>query len=830
MLAEVTNENHNTRSSSAMTPDFERRHAAPDAGHAKARRSASAPAFGPGVQRVIRKFEKQNRKVSPYTPREHVVVAHAVSGPNVKPPSTPPRRVGNRRGSPRIATTQHGASSLTAAGPIAVSGRSPGPRPSRQRTPNQQSPDIGAGTGLYQSSPYSLGAREPSTILYDENCSVVSGRSSVQRARIQIELDQEEQNIAVLKAEARRLELRKKLNDHDARSSARSRTSRNSVADQLALTTADPTLARAPELVAHARGGNVLDTVSIDPTCARSLTAAGAGGRHMNDTEMYPPQAPIVHNVYNQSYVGTVGIDPVAASHAAVNVGLAMQSVAAQAAETTRAEVQREAEARHEASQQALTATALAAHQQVVADLSEQRDKSVEAARADASQQMAQRERVIVDLARDAVAQVEGGRRMAEVTAQATIGELQQARKALLQELEDQQMANQRQQTILGRDLEAARRYVTQVQYEKGEVEANAHVRLSAVTSEVAKWQATAERYKGALQAGAGPSTEFQIHSPNKDEPHPTAQKSTRYSRGSSPTAAASRQDEKRSSPIGASGKRCSLTAASKGKVPPSNPHLDAANKRIAALEKRLEDKDKIYRTQHRLKAQRQEKTTGNTDGARKTDKPSRRSAAPPLPWYEDSAPAVRNNVAASVKPLKTQYEQSGFLSTAVGPGTGRRGPYDSFPQAASTSDRSKSVPPERRGRGDPPPEDDDPGGEDGDEWDEEDWNEEEEEEEEYNSDQEDDEEGEGQPRTAQRSRPPPGGGALRAMTQLTEVTAPIRPTTPTIPELNLMAEVQETESANHRQLVSRIRGTSRNLTSLSSLHSPRHNCGALGV
>ena len=73
-------------------------------------------------------------------------------------------------------------------------------------------------------------------------------------------------------------------------------------------------------------------------------------------------------------------------------------------------------------------------------------------------------------------------------------------------------------------------------------------------------------------------------------------------------------------------------------------------------------------------------------------------------------------------------------------------------------------------------------------------------------------------------------GGALRAMTQLTEVTAPIRLTTPTIPELNLMAEVLETESANHRQLVSRTRGTSRNLTSVRSLHSPRHNCGALGV
>ena len=92
MIAEVTNENHNTRSSSAMTPDFERRHAAPDAGHAKVRRSASAP-VPVCVQRVIRKFEKQNRKVSPYTPREHVVVAGAVSKPNAKPPSTPPRRV-----------------------------------------------------------------------------------------------------------------------------------------------------------------------------------------------------------------------------------------------------------------------------------------------------------------------------------------------------------------------------------------------------------------------------------------------------------------------------------------------------------------------------------------------------------------------------------------------------------------------------------------------------------------------------------------------------------------------------------------------------------------
>ena len=221
MLAEDHNENHNKRSNSAMTPDFERRNAAPDAGYAKTRRSVSAPVCDPnGVQHVIRKFEKQyNKKVYTYTPRGNVVVAHAVPGPNAKNPSPPPRRVGNRRSSPRVATTQQGASSFTAAGPIAIAGRSQSPRVSRERTPNQQSPDIGAGTGLHQSSPFSLGAREPSTILYDENGSLVSGRSSVRRARIQMELEKEEQNIAVLKAEARRLELRKKLNDHDARSS-----------------------------------------------------------------------------------------------------------------------------------------------------------------------------------------------------------------------------------------------------------------------------------------------------------------------------------------------------------------------------------------------------------------------------------------------------------------------------------------------------------------------------------------------------------------------------------------------------------------------------------
>ena len=375
MLAEDRKDDHNMRSSSAMTPDFESRNAAPNAGYAKHRRCTSVPVLGSnGVQHVIRKFEKQgNRKVSPYTPRGNVITAHAVPGPHAKSPSTPPRRLGNRLSSPRAARTGQSASSFTAAGPTAIVGHSQSPRASRERIPNQQSPQVGAGT-LQASSPFSLGApRAPSTVLYGDNGSLASGRSSIRRARVQMELEQEEQNIAVLEAKARKMELRKKLMDIDARSSGRSRTSRNSVGDQLALTIADPTLARAPEQVAHAGGGTVHDTAFVAPTCARSLQAAGAGGRHPNDTETHTPWVPCVHNVYHQSYVGTVGINPVAASHAAVEVGYAMQSVAAQAADAARAEVQREAEKRHEASQQALTATALAAHQKIVAEISSYR-------------------------------------------------------------------------------------------------------------------------------------------------------------------------------------------------------------------------------------------------------------------------------------------------------------------------------------------------------------------------------------------------------------------------------------------------------------------------
>ena len=227
MLAEDRKDDHNMRSSSAMTPDFERRNAAPDAGYAKHRRCTSVPVLGSnGVQHVIRKFEKQgNRKVSPYTPRGNVVAAHAVPGPYAKNPSTPPRRVGNRRSSPRAARTEQGASSLTAAGPIAIVGQSQSPRASRERIPNQQSPDVGAGTRLHESSPFSLGARELSTVLYGNNGSIASGRSSIRRARVQMELEQEEQNIAVLEVKARKLELRKKLMEIDARSSGRSRTS-----------------------------------------------------------------------------------------------------------------------------------------------------------------------------------------------------------------------------------------------------------------------------------------------------------------------------------------------------------------------------------------------------------------------------------------------------------------------------------------------------------------------------------------------------------------------------------------------------------------------------
>ena len=196
MLAEDRKDDHNMRSSSAMpsppTPDFESRNAVAHASHAKNRRCTSVPVLGSnGVQHVIRKFEKQyNRKVSPYTPRGNVVAAHAVPGPYAKNPSTPPRRVGNRRSSPRAARTEQSVSSLTAAGPIAIVGHSQSPRASRERIPNQQSPDMGAGTRLHESSPFSLGARELSTVLYGDNGSIASGRSSIRRARVQMELEQ----------------------------------------------------------------------------------------------------------------------------------------------------------------------------------------------------------------------------------------------------------------------------------------------------------------------------------------------------------------------------------------------------------------------------------------------------------------------------------------------------------------------------------------------------------------------------------------------------------------------------------------------------------------
>ncbi len=122
------------------------------------------------------------------------------------------------------------------------------------------------------------------------------------------------------------------------------------------------------------------------------------------------------------------------------------------------------------------------------------------------------------------------------------------------------------------------------------------------MASEVVKWQQVAERHQ-TLNAGASSSSQFRIHSPTKDEPHPTAQNSTRTPRGSSPKAAASRQEDKRSSTASASGKQGSLLAALKGTVSTANPHLDLAKKRIAALEKRIADMDKIYRTQQKLKA-----------------------------------------------------------------------------------------------------------------------------------------------------------------------------------------------------------------------------------
>ena len=153
--------------SSPLTPDFESRYAAPHASNAKHRRCASVPVLGAtGVQHVIQKFEKSgNRRVSPYTSRGSVMSAHAVPGPHAKGPSTPPRRSGNRLSSPRAARTGHSASSPQAAGTAAIVGRSLSPRTPRDRTPNQQSPQAGAGT-LQTSSPFSLGVPDaPSTVL-----------------------------------------------------------------------------------------------------------------------------------------------------------------------------------------------------------------------------------------------------------------------------------------------------------------------------------------------------------------------------------------------------------------------------------------------------------------------------------------------------------------------------------------------------------------------------------------------------------------------------------------------------------------------------------------
>ena len=149
------------------------------------------------------------------------MTTHAVPGPHAKSPSTPPRRSGNRLSSPRAARTGHSASSPQAAGTAAIVGP--------------------------QNSPFSLGIPDaPSTVLYGDNGSLASDRSSIRKARVQLELEQEEHRIAVLEAKGRKGELRKKLIDIEARSSARSRTSRSSVGSQFALTTADQTLARAP--------------------------------------------------------------------------------------------------------------------------------------------------------------------------------------------------------------------------------------------------------------------------------------------------------------------------------------------------------------------------------------------------------------------------------------------------------------------------------------------------------------------------------------------------------------------------------------------------------
>ena len=116
--------------------------------------------------------------------------------------------------------------------------------------------------------------------------------------------------------------------------------------------------------------------------------------------------------------------------------------------------------------------------------------RQVEAVRADAARRMELREREVISVAREAVVNAEGGKRVAEVTAQATIGELHQRNTDLMRELEDYKQ----QQSHMTRDLEAARQCVSQVHNETAGMKTQVQSQMNALSSEVTKWKDLAER------------------------------------------------------------------------------------------------------------------------------------------------------------------------------------------------------------------------------------------------------------------------------------------------------------------------------------------------
>ena len=191
------------------------------------------------------------------------------------------------------------------------------------------------------------------------------------------------------------------------------------------------------------------------------------------------------------------------------------------------------------------------------------RDRKVEAVKADAVRRMELREREVVSEAREAVANAEGGKRMAEATAQVTIGELHQRNVELMRALEDYKV----QQSSMTHDLDVARQYVSKVHDEKeARISENVLEQISSLTNEVVKWKSLAEHSRASAE-GSPPAAdparsslkvvrEFTIHSAQSSNEDPSSNSATRVTRGRSPPAAAHRQVQTRKSTSRASGER----------------------------------------------------------------------------------------------------------------------------------------------------------------------------------------------------------------------------------------------------------------------------------